>query len=318
MTAARRAALALAATALSAAAIGLPAAAAQGEAPEVGWWTANQIAGLPIGRAALVPPGGSQVASGSDGPVSVAAVRFPAGAGGAGYEVGIELGSDADTAAVVACPIVEAWEPVSGGPLADAPAWDCSLGEATGTVDPDAATVTWQLPAALVRDGAVDVILVPTDGAASFTLTMSAPADDAVTSRSEPARTTTSSPPRAGAPTGPTATTAAPGPTRAPVPVPAPPLGAGPAPTSSAPVGLPSPLPTTTVAPGSDAELAVADVPAPSSTAGRVLGALVLALVASAVAALVRRAPVVAPGATPDGRGVGRFVRRRDDPPLPI
>ncbi|HEU5085756.1 MAG TPA: hypothetical protein VFU14_20610 [Acidimicrobiales bacterium] len=315
--AARRAALALAAAALAGAAISLPAAAAQGEAPEVGWWTVNQIAGLPIGRAALVPPGGSQVASGSDGPVSVAAVRFPAG-GGATYEVGIELGSDADTATVVACPIVEAWEPVSGGPLADAPAWDCTLGEATGTIDPDAATVTWQLPAELVRDGVLDVILVPTDGGASFTLTMSAPADDAVTPSSEPAPTTTSSLPQAGAPTGPTATTSPPGPTPVPVRVPAPALAPGAAPTSSAPVGLPSPLPTTTGAPGSGTELAGAAVPVPSSTTGRVLGGLVLALVVAAVAALARRAPVVATGPQPDARGVGRFVRPRDEPPLAI
>lgn len=299
--------------------LGLTPALAQAAAPEVAWWTSNQVAGVPIGRALLVPPGGSQVAAGAEGAISVAAVRFPAGAGGATYSVAVELGSDTEGVTVIACPTTGTWDAVHGAPLPDAPAWDCSLAQATGTIDPDAGTITWDLGSDFVRDGTVDAMLLPPDVGPSSTLTMSAPGADAVSPLAEPA------PPASSEPSPPT-TAAAPrsdasgagAPETSPFPATSPEPLLTPAPSPTAPVGLPSPLPTRPAASSPDAEAA----PAPpaddvSSTAGRVLGGLVLALLLGGAVLLSRRAPAVA-AARAQGRGVGRFVRPRTEPPLSI
>lgn len=299
--------------------VGLAPALAQGAAPEVGWWTSNQVAGVPIGQALLVPPGGSQVAAGADGAISVAAVRFAAGPGGATYRVGVALGSDTEGVTVIACPTTGTWDAVHGAPLSDAPAWDCTLAQATGTIDAGVGTITWDLTGDFVRDGTVDAMLLPPEAARSSTLTMSAPGADAISPLETPAPHTSSAP-------SPTPTTAAAprseasgaGPTVASSVGTSPGALLSPAPSPTAPVGLPSPLPTAPTASRPDDEVAapplVDDV---SSTSGRVLGGLVLAALLVGAVLLSRLAPSRAASAA-DGRGVGRFVRPRSEPPLSI
>lgn len=300
--------------------VGTASALGQEAPPEIGWWTANQVAGVPIGQALLVPPGGSQVAAGADGAISVAAVRFPAGAGGGTYRVGVELGSDTEGVTVIACPTTGSWAAVHGAPLSDAPAWDCTLAQATGTIDADAGTVAWDLTGDFVRDGTVDAMLLPPEAADSSTLTMSAPGADAVTPLAEPAPAaspppssppTTAAAPRTGA-SGDGPSVASPSVATSPGPL------VSPAPGPTAPVGLPSPLPTAPTASTPDDEVAAApslgDV---SSTSGRVLGGLVLAALLVGAVLVSRLSPTpAAVGA--DGRGVGRFVRPRSEPPLSI
>lgn len=291
---------------------------AQDAAPEVAWWTSNQIAGVPIGQALLVPPGGSQVASRADGPVSIAAVRFAAGAGGAAYAVDLELGSDIQDVIVIACPVTGSWEPVQGAPLSDAPAWDCTRAQAVGAID--AGRITWDLPADFVRGGAVDAMLLPPEAAGSTSVTMSPPDEDSVTPLAEPDRrepsasdavpsAPTSAPARPSSP-GPAPATSA-TPSFAPSPI------GGRVTSPTAPVGLPSPLPTTPPADPGETELAVAVPEDRSSTSGRVLGGLVLAALLAGTALASRSASgTAAPGS--DGRGIGRFVQARTDPPRAI
>jgi len=317
VTSRRPALLAVVSLACGMAFLGPARAEAQAAAPEVGWWTSNQVAGVPIGRALLVPPGGSQVAAGADGPVSVAAVRFPAGPDGATYRVGVELGSDTEGLTVIACPITGAFEPVHGGPLSDAPAWDCTAAQAVGAVDGDARTIAWDLPSGFVREGVVEAMLLPPDAAASFTLTMSAPGEGSVSPLAAPSPTTSPDPtpttsvasPRGEPGAAPAVTAPSTGPT-APAPRTL-------APSPTAPVGLPSPLPAAPTSDGPDVEVAASVAEDPSSTSGRVLGGLVLAALLAGGALASRRAPTPA-DAGAGGRGVGRFVRPRAEPPVPI
>ncbi len=285
----------------------------------VGWWTSSRLLDRPIGQATLVPDGGAQVARGVDGPTSIAAVRFPAD-GAATLVLGIEPSSTPASAAVVACPAVEAWEPVEGGDLADTPAWDCALGQVAGTVDEDAGTLTLRFPADLAgadpSDPGPDVVLLPTADAAPFTLTLSPPGEDAVTR--EAARSPTSSTTSTTSAT-PTTTPTPAGGSIAPVPAPRPtpvPTAAGapsPIPPPTAPVGLPAPLPTTTTVLEQAAPAAAS--PGDAADPGRILGGLVLLGLLAGAVLVLRPAPT--PEVAPV-RGVGRFARPRSDPPVDV
>lgn len=308
-----RAVLAAAATTIALTVGGAAFAAAEAPEPvpvEVGWWTSAQVGGVPVGLSTLVADGGLQVANGSDGPISIGAVRFAAPDGGtAQLLLHLAAGSTAETAAVAACPITDAWEPVHAGTFDAAPTWDCDLGAAGGAYDPVTRTMTFSFEAGFVRDGTVDVMLLPVEGALPFNVTSDPPGADAVSVRPGADGTASSTPtttaPVAPAPSEPAWVPPPDGPLTLPdvaAPVVAPPTAAD---------DLPSPLPT---AP----QVAVAR-PAEDSTAARVVGLTVLLLAGASTVLLWRGAPLPwarAAGSSP--RGVGRFARPRTDPPPTI
>jgi hypothetical protein len=302
--------------------VGQEALAAEVAAPTatpvtVAWWTSAQIAGAPVGMATLVADGGLQVANGSDGPVSIAAVRFgvPA-ASDATLVLHLSPGSTPETAAVVACPVTAAWDAVQGAPLAAAPSWDCSLGSAAAAYDPVARTMQWSLDEALVRDGSLDVMLLPVEAGLPFNVTAEAPGADAVRTTAHSGGAASEAPP-----------TSSPGPGVDPSPPAAPGLGGsapafgpvtvgprGPAAAPEAPIGLPSALPKAPPAPLAADE----DLP---RQGGRWVGLVLLVIVLAVAGALWRGWPLL-PGerSAPEGgrRGIGRFARPRTDLPTRI
>lgn len=277
----------------------------------VGWWTSAQVSGTPVGMATLVPEGGLQVANGSGGPVSIAAVRFavPA-ASDAVLVLHLVSGSTPEAASVVACPTTASWAPVRAAALATAPSWDCALGAAGASYDPVARTLSWSFDATLVRDGQLDVMLLPVEAGLPFNVTTEAPGTDAVTTRAHP---TDASEPGPAAPPA----TAAPVASSEDFALPlsfTPSLGGpiNPVAPPTAPVGLPSPLPTipaTAVAPTHDA-----------AGGGHWLGVLFLFLVLGMALALWPGLPLIGRVPTSDDvqRGVGRFARPRSDLPQRI
>lgn len=326
-------------------------APAQTAEPEIGWWTSDRLGDVLLGRALLVPDGGSQVATSVEGPVSVATVRFPVGPGGADYRVATQPGSDV-TATIIACPVLGPWTPTAGGDLADAPAWSCSTAQAEGVYDVEAGVFAWTLGPAFVRDGVLSAAFLPPEGATPYTVTMQAPGDDAVTPRPDP--TPATAPPSDNAPSTTVASSSGSGtsgsgstgsgggstagsggfspPATAAPSVATPIAGSASAPSEPA-TGSVSALPTTTVAGAAvdttGVEEAASTTSAPSSTAGRLLGLFVLVALAAAVAYLTafrnrNPAAVAATGAAdaagtgPAVRGVGRFSKSRDQPPISI
>ncbi len=297
--------------------VGVGVAGAE-EPAAIGWWTSAQISGVPVGAASFVPEGGLQVASGSQGPVSIAALRIAAPEGTTvALTLHLEVGSTAETATVVACPITAAWDPVRAGALTDAPEWDCAAAQATATVDADTALLSLTLPPAFERDGIVDVMLLPIQDSAPFNVTTAAPGPDAVAIGDGPTPPpATPAPDPSATPDGSTDAFVAPSFDGGFTP---PPLGPDgtvalpevAAPTSELPAGLP-----TRPASRPSAEL----VGAADEHRGRVVG--VAMLLSAALAALaIRFASTHTSGAAlagPPTRGVGRFARPRDDAPPAI
>ncbi len=104
-------------------------------------------------------------------PTGVSALRLYVGDDAAVGDLVLEFdkvqGSQVDnaqgTVAVQACPPEIVWTPDEGGPIESAPDADCSQGLSFGTVDGN----TVRVPVGgLVRDGILDVVLVPQRGAA--------------------------------------------------------------------------------------------------------------------------------------------------------
>lgn len=301
--------LVLAAVVLAAA---VPSSRAAEVTPEVGWWTQSQLAGIPIGTAALVAPGGTQVAASAGGPISVAAVRFPADPSRVHELVlSVDLLSTPETANVVACPTTSDWEPTVAGELAEAPTWDCDLAQTGGAYDPQARLLRWSLEPTFVRDGSISVALLPTAGAAAFTMNLTTPAEGAVVSS-----------PAAGA--GSTTTTSAPAATAPTVSAPSgggsvslprtPDVGEGFS-VDSGPSGLSSPLPTVAPTPAAD-EIAAVPITSPGdddSGVARVLALLVLAGAGVSALVLLRSG-----GDGGSERGVGRFRHTRTGAATPV
>jgi len=147
----------------------------------IGWWSQAPGTALTAGPAPAVPAGGLYVANGPTAPAAISAVRVATG-GDANVRVTLALAPDAtaSTTNIAACPTTAQWAPTDGGSLDQAPAFDCTSGVALGTVDTTASTITWLLPTSFVRDGAVDVALVPAAGASPFSAPFEAPAAGAV------------------------------------------------------------------------------------------------------------------------------------------
>ena len=310
----RLAASVIAALALVAGSLGVaPAHAAP--VVDVAWWTSSQIAGVPVGAATIVPPGGLQVATGSSDPVSIGAVRFAAEPGTLNaIRLPVSPGSTVETASIVACPATAAWAPTHGGEFATAPTWDCTLGQVANAYDPASTTVRWDFDASFIRDGVIDVLLLPNQGSLPFSVTTGPPADDAVLTTvpsgpptsAAPSSTTQPAPPSADSPPA-TASTGGFTPGRPPI---------DPAPPPVTPAGLPSPLPTVPEAADDVAAPAmISGTARPESAVPRAL-AIVLFVALAALAALVWTGRLAVPDtmASAGVRGVGRFARERDDP----
>jgi hypothetical protein len=285
----------------------------------VGWWTTARVDGTPVGLGAAVADGAVQVAYGADRPISVAAVRFTAGsAGGATLVLALDASSTPLPFTVVACPITVPWQHVNGGALADAPTWDCALGTTSSSYDPTAKTLTWGFDGAFVRDGTVDVALLPIQGSQPFSATTTPPGDQAVTPAGSPpadppapAASDATPPTTASAPQSEARSTVEPGAGVEPAPAPATDPTTVPVVVAAPADQLPAALPTT-----AQARPAVVRS-REGSSAARAFGIAVLLAVAAAVVVLASGRPRRVTGTGDEGtaRGVGRFRSPRDAPP---
>lgn len=301
---------------------GTPAAAVDGI--DLGWWTSSQVGGQPVGTASLVDDDGLQVTLGPNGPVSISAVRFALAPGAsATLTLYLDSGSTPEVAAVAACPIVEPWEEVAAGSFDAAPAWDCDIASTAGGFDPTSASYRFSFGADFPGDAGIDVMLLPVDIGGPFNLTFRpVTAADLVITPAPTPPPTSSTTTAAGAPVPPPPSS--PPPSR-PRPTVAPPTTAfagapvDPTPPATAPAGLPAPLPTAAPAPV-DEVAGEATSSGDESPVGRALGFLTLLAALVAGGALWRGSIVLPWETVPDGagRGVGRFVRPRDEPPPTI
>ncbi len=282
-----------------------PASAAAAQPAPVaveGWWQTS-VAGLPGPTNPLVPAGGLDVGQGLLGPTAVSALRVPAAAGDS-VLVTLALAGTATspTVAVRACPTTTPWTPVAGGDLTAAPTVDCTTSVVGTVID---GTVTWSFGPSFLRDGFLDVGLVPAEGAQPFSAPFAPPGPTAVAVSHPP-------PPPPSAQTVPTASPQEP-PTYVAVQPPTTPLSAplsAPLPVAPAPpvVAAPSAAPSAAAHPVVAGSAGHSEGPLPRGVAWTLLAALVLA---TAVTALRQRAidsdeaPV---------RGVGRFARPHPEP----
>lgn len=144
-----------------------PAAAAEPE--RSGWWNRLSGPGLALPQPTTAP-GDLRVASGGDGPSAYAALLYStAGAATATLDVGVRSGSAVGTVEVVACPTTATdWVEGENQPFDAAPAYDCAVGLAFGSLSADGTTLSFRLDQSLqVEPGRWSVALVPQPDAAT-------------------------------------------------------------------------------------------------------------------------------------------------------
>jgi hypothetical protein len=168
------------------------AAPARARAPgKAGWWSETN-AGLGFSAVpAQVPAGGLYVENGFDGPVAISALSFDVPSGATVGQMTLAVtGNPVITSPPVACeltPAGETFKPADGGPWSDAPKYDCSQGQVTGTVASDKSSVTFAvgpllhqgiIAVAITAGGPADQIAFepPTAGTLVVTPADSAPA----------------------------------------------------------------------------------------------------------------------------------------------
>jgi hypothetical protein len=278
----------LATAVLVAAGVALLLAPATALAPDAhGWWWFAQPPGSPLSvpTPPFVPDEGLYVASNPTGAEAIAALRFTAE--GAGGTLTLRFAGEVRGEPVLGlCVVTEPWEPAHGGALADAPAFDCEAGAAAGTLADDGASVMFPV-ALLVRDDALDVVVVPGQDASGSNPTFQA--------AFEPPDDSTLAPPSAGAddPGVPTAVPGEPSPTAGAAPPPPPPFAPAAVDPSRPPAAIPPPPPVDIdAADGGPApqSVQVPGIPTTSGAGGdsspanrtRVLGFVVLAAAAVA------------------------------------
>jgi hypothetical protein len=126
-------------------------------AVEAGWWTASPLV------APDAPPDALVVEGGVDGALAYGAVRYTLAPDEVPESLTVHLAPGAastPSTTLALCPVTELFTPVQGGPMADAPAYDCEIAvEAAPSAD--GASYRFDV-AGLVRDGAVAVALLPT------------------------------------------------------------------------------------------------------------------------------------------------------------
>jgi hypothetical protein len=284
----------------------------------------------PVPPPATVPDGGFYVANDSFGPLAMAAVRFHVGqVGESRLTVQFaEGGASGGMLPIVACPLLEGFQPVANGSWRDRPAHDCERAQALGTIGSDGA-LSFTLSAAFQQAGqeTLDVVLLPEPGNGTPFSSPFQPVDASslAVNGAPPSRplptTAPSFVPDPDAPAASFTDTAAPrrvpGGTATPRPAGG---GATPRPAGGG-GGSASPAPS---AGGSVQQVAsvLDDAPSWARLAATVLlGILAVALAAAtndrvraAVPALDRLAGAGAAGAATE-RGVGRFARTRDGRP---
>ena len=265
-----------------------------------GWWQSS-VAGLPGTTNPLVPSGGLDVAQGLLGPTAMSALRVPT-ARGDRVQVTLALAGTATspTVALRACLTTSAWTPVAGGDLAAAPTIDCTASVLGKVAD---GRVTWAFGPGFVRDGFLDVGLVPADDSQPFSAPFAPPGPTAV-AVTHPQAPPPPPAPTAGAQEPPTYVAVQPptaplsGPLSAPLP----------APPAAPVVAAPSAAPPPTAHPVVAASTGHGEGPVPRGVAWTLLAALVLAMAATAI-----RQRAVASDQAPV-RGVGRFSRPHPEP----
>ena len=172
---------------MSCAAVGLlatrPVAAVAPNA--TGWWFKLQPAGVGVPVAPPnVPPGGLFVADDPTGPTAVAALRFEVDEG-APATLALKAAQESTTmaATIDACPASTPWSPPAGGspgPIGDAPKAD-NCQPVRGQPSADGSSIGWSLPASFqTTPGTIDVVLLPSAGAAPFAVAFDKPGDDSL------------------------------------------------------------------------------------------------------------------------------------------
>lgn len=142
---------------------------------QTGYWWQAQPAGAPLPAPPTVPANGLWVSGTELNPVAISAIHFDvspdeaapllaAKVQSASPPVQVSSAANALQIVVMACPSTPGWAPAKAGAWTAKPKYDCA-GAVTGTLSPDGSTLSLDL-GGVVRDGAVDVALVPGTGAA--------------------------------------------------------------------------------------------------------------------------------------------------------
>jgi hypothetical protein len=134
-----------------------PAAAA---APaSTGWWTSSPVPVADAPSDGLVVQGGSDVAS----PLAFAALLYDFASGEQPESLTLAVSASSATtpnAKLTACALTESFTPAQGGPMADAPAFDCAT-KATASASSDGSSYTFDV-GSLAGDGTLAVAIIPT------------------------------------------------------------------------------------------------------------------------------------------------------------
>ena len=161
---ARRLSRALVAVTTAAVSVGLAAGPVRAEAPlEQGWWTITNV-GPVAAPTTDVPEDGLLVQGSPAGPSAYSALVYEIAAGATANQLVLTLDPDAAStpaASLQLCVLVTpAIQPAQGGPMADAPPYDCAQ-EVTASPADDGTTYTFDV-VALVSFGALAVAVLPT------------------------------------------------------------------------------------------------------------------------------------------------------------
>ena len=185
MTRRRRLGLGLMALGVSALALVFAASPVHAEAPtQTGWWFELQSKSLPtpLPNVPVVPDGGLYVQQGPDGPAAYGALHYSArAASSATLTLLAAPGSTTSLGAPVqACVTSSHWSTPKQEPGAwdDAPKYGdpCTPGK----ISSDGSAVAFFFSASFIKDGELDVAVVPVDGSAPFALAFDKPSDQSL------------------------------------------------------------------------------------------------------------------------------------------
>ena len=150
---------------LVAAAVGGFASPASADAPTAqGWWNAANMGLAQPPDPPDVPSDGLLLQGGLSGPSAYAALSFTLPVDTTAASLTLDVASTATQAtAVQACVAKPGWKPAQGGPMADAPAYDCAR-SVPAVLSADSKHLVFRDVSGLATlDGALSVALVPGD-----------------------------------------------------------------------------------------------------------------------------------------------------------
>lgn len=279
----------------AAACLGLGNLAAFADAPvDQGWWTVSNPgapAPVPAQPPPDVPADGLLVQGGPTDPVALAGLIFEPEASAVAQQLVLKVASPSATTAgavLMLCPLdAPALKAEQGGPIADAPAYDCTQ-NVTAARSADGSSYTFALHA------------LDTVGPLAVAVLSSAPTDRVVLAKPGDEALVTTAPTSVFSPTPfpsePESTTAPPDPEAEP-----PALGGGGVPAITPPVPAATPAPTVAPSPTAAAVRGSVVPPADAASTGgehhKAVGALLLALLATGCAlwACAGRGPGLSP-----------------------